>query len=169
LWRTSKNSAVRGRTLAAQDWTLPISDRRDRYRRDDAALRDRHPAHHAGAGPPLDPVIPSPGSSVGGRLACGDLGSRAVVFVGSHQLEALGVHARGEVVVQRRRLVDRFGLFVCESICRDASVPDWVRRGLPVMPEIMTVSDRLSDASCEHAPMPPMRQRMGETFRASNR
>jgi hypothetical protein len=85
------------------------------------------------------------------------------VFVGSHQLEALGAHARSEVVVQRRRLVDRFGLFVCESICRDASVPEWVRRGLPVMPEIMTVSDRLSDASCEHAPMPPMRQRMGET------
>ena len=93
------------------------------------------------------------------------------MFVRSHQLETLGAHARGEVVVQRRRrrLVDRFDLFVCESICRDASVPDWVRRGLSVMPEIMTVWNRLSDASCEHARMPPMQERMDETFRASNR
>lgn len=37
------------------------------------------------------------------------------------------------------------------------------------MAEIMTVSDRLSEVSCEHARMPLMQQRMGEIFRASNR
>jgi hypothetical protein len=93
------------------------------------------------------------------------------VFVRSHQLETLGAHARGEVVVQRRRrrLVDRL---TCSSV--SPSVEMLRSRtgcvgGLSVMPEIMMVSDRLSDASYEHARMPPMQQRMGETFRASNR
>jgi len=40
------------------------------------------------------------------------------------------------------RLVDRFALLVCESVFRDVEVPDWVRQGLPVVPEIMTASDR---------------------------
>lgn len=42
--------------------------------------------------------------------------------------------------------VDRFGLVVRESICGDRPVPDWEPQGLPVMPEIMTSSDRLADS-----------------------
>jgi len=70
-----------------------------------------------------------------------------------------------------RRLVDRFGLVVCESICRDVPVPGWVRQGLPVMPEIMTASDRLAEAverACADAvTAATMRHRLGETFRGS--
>jgi exoribonuclease R len=43
-----------------------------------------------------------------------------------------------------RRLVDRFGLVVCESLCRGAQVPDWVREALGSLPAIMAESDRLA-------------------------
>jgi len=69
-----------------------------------------------------------------------------------------------------RRLVDRFGLVVCESICRDTQVPDWVRQALPTLPEIMTDSDHLASA-VEHActdavEAAALQHRVGETFRA---
>ena len=50
------------------------------------------------------------------------------------------------VTAPLRRLVDRFGLIVCESICRDMPVPDWVRHALPTLPEIMTASEHLANA-----------------------
>lgn len=75
------------------------------------------------------------------------------------------------VTAPLRRLVDRFALVVCESICHDVPVPDWVRQGLPVMPEIMTASDRLADAverTCADAvKAATLRHRVGETFRGS--
>ena len=75
------------------------------------------------------------------------------------------------VTAPLRRLVDRFALVVCESICHDVPVPDWVRQGLPVMPEIMTASDRLAAAverTCADAvKAATLRHRVGETFRGS--
>ena len=75
------------------------------------------------------------------------------------------------VTAPLRRLVDRFGLVVCESICRDAPVPDWVRHALPILPEIMTVSDHLASAverACTDAvEAASLQHRVGETFRAS--
>jgi len=74
------------------------------------------------------------------------------------------------VTAPLRRLVDRFGLVVCESICRDTQVPDWVRQALPTLPEIMTDSDHLASA-VEHActdavEAAALQHRVGETFRA---
>lgn len=46
------------------------------------------------------------------------------------------------VTAPLRRLVDRFGLVVCEALSAGADVPGWVREALPTLPEIMTTSDR---------------------------
>jgi exoribonuclease R len=50
------------------------------------------------------------------------------------------------VTAPLHRVVDRFGLVICESICRDAPVPDRVRHELPALLAIMASSDRLADA-----------------------
>jgi exoribonuclease R len=46
------------------------------------------------------------------------------------------------VTAPLRRLVDRFGLVVCEAACRGADVPDAVRQALPELAERMRDSDR---------------------------
>jgi exoribonuclease R len=46
------------------------------------------------------------------------------------------------VTAPLRRLVDRFGLVVCESLSAGREVPAWVREALPTLPEIMSTSDR---------------------------
>ncbi len=75
------------------------------------------------------------------------------------------------VTAPLRRLVDRFGLLVCESICRDTPVPDWVRHALPSLPGVMTASERVATAmerGCTDAvEAAAMQHRIGETFRAS--
>jgi exoribonuclease R len=75
------------------------------------------------------------------------------------------------VTAPLRRLVDRFGLIVCESICRDTAVPDWVRHALPALPEIMGTSEHLAGAlerACTDAvEAAALQHRVGEIFRAS--
>jgi VacB/RNase II family 3'-5' exoribonuclease len=92
------------------------------------------------------------------------------------ELPELTLHAAlaapyAHVTAPLRRLVDRFGLIVCESICRDAPVPDWVRHALPALPEIMAGSEHLAAAmerGCTDAvEAAAMQHRVGETFRAS--
>ncbi len=48
------------------------------------------------------------------------------------------------VTAPLRRLVDRFGLVVCEALCRGAEVPLWVRDALSSLPGVMSESDRLA-------------------------
>ncbi len=50
------------------------------------------------------------------------------------------------VTAPLRRLVDRFGLVVCEALSTGTEVPDWVRAALPALPEIMQTTDRRADA-----------------------
>jgi len=72
------------------------------------------------------------------------------------------------VTAPLRRVVDRFGLGVCESICRDVPVSDWVRQGLQAVPAIMAGSDHLADAverACAEAvTAAALRHRVGESF-----
>ncbi|MBB2985015.1 RNB domain-containing ribonuclease [Terracoccus luteus] len=49
------------------------------------------------------------------------------------------------VTAPLRRLVDRFGLVVCESLASGSPVPQWVRDALPTLPEIMASSDRVAN------------------------
>ena len=46
------------------------------------------------------------------------------------------------VTAPLRRLVDRFGLVVCEALSSGQEVPSWVREALPTLPDIMATSDR---------------------------
>ena len=75
------------------------------------------------------------------------------------------------VTAPLRRLVDRFGLVVCESICSDTPVPNWVRHALPTLPDIMASSDQLANAverACTDAvEAAALQHRVGDSFRAS--
>ena len=75
------------------------------------------------------------------------------------------------VTAPLRRLVDRFGLVVCDSICNDIPVPDWVRSALPTLPEIMGASDYLASAverACTDAvEAASLQDRIGERFHAT--
>ncbi|HEX5532859.1 MAG TPA: RNB domain-containing ribonuclease [Actinomycetales bacterium] len=63
------------------------------------------------------------------------------------QLEQAAVAAPyAHVTAPLRRLVDRFGLLVCEALCRGEQPPDWVVEALPQLPEIMRESDRRAGA-----------------------
>jgi len=74
------------------------------------------------------------------------------------------------VTAPLRRLVDRFGLVVCEAICSDTAIPDWVRHALPILPEIMGASDHLANeverACTDAVEAAAMQHRIGETFHA---
>jgi exoribonuclease R len=50
------------------------------------------------------------------------------------------------VTAPLRRLVDRFGLVVCESLSAGAEVPSWVRESLPLLPEVMSRTDQRANA-----------------------
>ena len=48
------------------------------------------------------------------------------------------------VTAPLRRLVDRFGLVLCEALSAGEPVPDWVRDALPTLPSIMNSSNSLA-------------------------
>jgi exoribonuclease R len=50
------------------------------------------------------------------------------------------------VTAPLRRLVDRYGLEVCVSLAQGGKVPDWVRQGLPALPEVMAETGRRAAA-----------------------
>ncbi|MGO4597755.1 RNB domain-containing ribonuclease [Terrabacter sp. 2RAF25] len=57
-------------------------------------------------------------------------------------MHAAVANAYAHVTAPLRRLVDRFGLVVCEALSAGQEVPSWVREALPTLPEIMATSDR---------------------------
>jgi exoribonuclease R len=70
-------------------------------------------------------------------------------FVGAvpeHVVQAAVAAEYAHVTAPLRRLVDRFGLVVCEAMCRGTEVPEWVRQALPGLPEVMAASDRMAGA-----------------------
>ncbi len=156
--------------------TMPAPDDRtvSRFRRQAKALGANWPAEQE-AGEflrSLDPRDPS-------QLAL--LHESAVLFRGAgytpfdgaapERVEQAAVAAEyAHVTAPLRRLVDRFTLVACESICRDTPVPDWVRQALPALPEAMMASDRLSGtlerASIELAEAATLAHRVGEVFDA---
>jgi exoribonuclease R len=74
------------------------------------------------------------------------------------------------VTAPLRRLVDRFGLAVCEVACRGGEVPDALRAALPQLPELMRDSDRTArtaERACADATEAAVLSgREGERFRA---
>ncbi|MEO6789361.1 MAG: RNB domain-containing ribonuclease [Ornithinibacter sp.] len=74
------------------------------------------------------------------------------------------------VTAPLRRLVDRFGLLVCEAVCRGDEVPEEVRAALPALPDLMRSSDqrtRAAERACADATEAAVLQgRVGEVFDA---
>ncbi len=74
------------------------------------------------------------------------------------------------VTAPLRRLVDRFGLVVCEAVSRGAEVPDGVRTALPGLPDLMRASDhraRAAERACADATEAAvLHGRVGEVFDA---
>ncbi len=75
------------------------------------------------------------------------------------------------VTAPLRRLVDRFGLVVCEALSTGQEVPGWVRAALPTLPDLMQAGDRKANAvdractdAVEAAVLAP---HVGETFAAA--
>ena len=84
--------------------------------------------------------------------------------------QAAVADAYAHVTAPLRRLVDRFGLVVCEAISSGTEVPAWVREALPTLPERMKESDRRAGAAermCADAvEAAVLHPRVGQTFRA---
>jgi exoribonuclease R len=74
------------------------------------------------------------------------------------------------VTAPLRRLVDRFGLVVCEALCTDSTVPEWAVQALPTLPEIMQATDQLANAvdrACtDTVEAAALKDRVGEEFDA---
>ncbi|KHK96226.1 ribonuclease II [Microbacterium mangrovi] len=75
------------------------------------------------------------------------------------------------VTAPLRRLVDRWGLVVCEAICAGVDVPAWARESLPQVPELMRSStqraSRLASGSRDRIEAALVRDRVGERFTAA--
>ena len=74
------------------------------------------------------------------------------------------------VTAPLRRLVDRFGLVVCEALCRDRPVPAWASDALHALPAVMVASDQRAsavDRACTDAvEAAVLSRRVGELFDA---
>ena len=74
------------------------------------------------------------------------------------------------VTAPLRRLVDRFGLAVCEAISAGTEVPGWAREALSSLPEVMAASDKVAGAverGCADAvEAAALEDRVGEVFDA---
>jgi exoribonuclease R len=74
------------------------------------------------------------------------------------------------VTAPLRRLVDRFGLAICEALSSGTEVPDWARQALPSVPEVMSASDKVANGverGCADAvEAAALEDRVGEVFDA---
>ena len=74
------------------------------------------------------------------------------------------------VTAPLRRLVDRFGLAICEAVSSCAEVPAWAREALPSLPEIMATSDKVANgverACADAVEAAALEDRVGEVFDA---
>ena len=74
------------------------------------------------------------------------------------------------VTAPLRRLVDRFGLAVCEALCAGEEVPAWVRDALPELPSVMgraaNTAGRLDRRTLDTAEAAVLAPHVGETFDA---
>jgi exoribonuclease R len=74
------------------------------------------------------------------------------------------------VTAPLRRLVDRFGLAICEALSSGTEVPGWAREALPSLPEIMSTSDKVANgverACADAVEAAALEDRVGEVFDA---
>jgi len=154
--------------------TMPAPDERTlaRFHRQAAALGHPWPAEQPYGAflRSLDPADPRQLALLHASTAL-FRGAGYTAFDGAvpeHVEQAAVAAEYAHVTAPLRRLVDRFGLVVCEALCRGASVPDWVRGALPSLPGLMADSDRragaLGRASIDLAEALVLAAHVGRTF-----
>jgi exoribonuclease R len=88
-----------------------------------------------------------------------------------HSTQAAVAAPYAHVTAPLRRLVDRFGLVVCEALSAGEPVPAWVREALPELPSIMSRSSQLSGQVDSQAinvvEAAVLSTRVGEVFEAT--
>jgi exoribonuclease R len=88
----------------------------------------------------------------------------------SQPLQAALAAPYAHVTAPLRRLVDRWGLVICEAFTRDAQVPGWVRSSLSELPGIMSASGalagRLESGAIDRIEAAVLAGRVGEDFDA---
>ena len=86
------------------------------------------------------------------------------------QVQAAIAAPYAHVTAPLRRLVDRFGLAVCEALSAGREVPTWAREALPELPDVMEETGRRAkavDRACVTAvEAAVLRDRVGEDFEA---
>lgn len=74
------------------------------------------------------------------------------------------------VTAPLRRLVDRWGLIICEALCADKPIPEWARESLVSLPSTMRSSvsfaGRISAEALDRVEAALLRDQIGETFDA---
>ena len=74
------------------------------------------------------------------------------------------------VTAPLRRLVDRFGLVICEALSAGTAVPDWARAALPELPKEMArssnVANRLDRMTLDAVEAALLAPRIGDEFDA---
>ncbi|GAB3806051.1 RNB domain-containing ribonuclease [Humibacter antri] len=100
-------------------------------------------------------------------------GAGYVAFDGTppaESVQAAVASPYAHVTAPLRRLVDRWGLLVCECSFTGRPVPDWVRESLASVPGLMRSStehaSRLSSGSINRVEAAMLRDRVGERFTA---
>jgi exoribonuclease R len=145
-----------------------------RLRRQAQALKIRWPAEE---GYPdfirrLDPSAPAQAAMV---VACTTLlrGAGYVGFAGrlpEQREHAALASAYAHCTAPLRRLVDRYALEICASLCAGQEVPDWVLERLDQLPETMRESGRRANtyenAVVDLVEASMLRGRVGEEFSA---
>jgi len=86
----------------------------------------------------------------------------------AHTMQAAVGAPYAHVTAPLRRLVDRFGLVICEALTAGTAVPDWARAALPELPVEMAHSNNLA-GQLEHRSLDAVEAavlapRVGETF-----
>jgi exoribonuclease R len=90
--------------------------------------------------------------------------------VPEHPGHAAVAAAYAHVTAPLRRLVDRFGLAICEAISSGQQIPAWAREALPSLPEIMSASDKVASgverACADAVEAAVLQHRVGDVFDA---
>lgn len=99
----------------------------------------------------------------------GSLGAPLTLDVSPLQAAIAAPYAH--VTAPLRRLVDRWALVICESLCSGTPIPEWVRESLPQLPAIMRASSALAghlgSESLDRVEAALLRDRVGDQLSAT--
>ena len=157
--------------------TMPPADEEavTRFRRQTAALGTPWPAEQ-GYGDYLRSLDPANPREVAIMHAAASLfrGAGYSAFNGrlpEHTTQAAVAAPYAHVTAPLRRLVDRFGLVLCEALSAGEVVPAWVRDALPTLPALMdssnSITGRLESQALNVVEAAVLAGREGERFEAT--